>query len=146
MVQLIAASIGSVNPTVLVHVAGSIAIILLNQCIVKGNLGITDLAVEVGVVETETIGQRQVLERIDVGLYLTAHLLGVNVVVVVLDSPVGVGNAVGGVVGLGSEEGTAGVLHIHDVHVTRHLEQTVDHRSTLEATNSVIVGLGIADA
>ncbi len=94
MVLLIFAEIAAEYPTVLVHLGWCITIIFIDEGIVKRNLREAQLEVVVSVVETIAIGQRQLAERFDVCLNLTLHLLGIVMVVVVLNSPVGVGDTV----------------------------------------------------
>ena len=114
MVELVVALILCVDVTVLVHVRRSIAVVLLNEGIVKANLRIADLEIIVGIVETETIGERELLHQLDVGLNLTEHLLTIVVVVVVLDSPVGVGDTIRSIPSLGGVESVDKVLAVDE--------------------------------
>ncbi len=142
MVQLILAQILAVDVTSLVHVRGSITVVLVDKRIVEVDLRLTDLIVIVGIVETETISQRQLLDRFDVGLNLTEELLRIVVVVVVGDRPVGVGDTVRRVPSLRRIEGAAQVLTVYEADVARELQHTVDHRRTLERTHRVGLALG----
>ena len=114
MVQLVVALILCVDVTVLVHVRRSITVVLLNEGIVKTNLRIANLEVEVGVVETEAIGKGELLHQLDVGLNLTEHLLTIVMVVVVLDSPVGVGDTIRSIPSLGSIKSIDKVLTVDE--------------------------------
>ena len=136
------AQIGGRDVAALVHVRRGIAVVLIDEGIVEGNLGHAELVVVVGVVETEAIGQRQLLDGGDVGLNLTENLLGVVVVVVVLDGPVGVGDAVGGVPRLRGVERAAQVLAVNEADVAGELQDTVDHRGSLIGAHGVGLRLG----
>ena len=140
VVQLVAATIAGIYITILVHVGGSIAIVLVNQRIIQFNLRITPLHVVVRIVETHTVGQCQILDRLDVQLHLTVNLLGCSVVVVVLQRPIGIGDAVRSEVSLRLVEGRAGIFHIDDGNVARHFIQTVDNGCSLIGTYRIGAG------
>ena len=126
MVQLILTSVAAVNITRLVHVRRSVTVVLVDQSVVEGNLRITHLQVEVSVVETKTIGQGQLLDRLDVSLDLTEYLLRIVVVIVVLYSPVGVGDTIRRIPSLRCIESSVQVLTVNETDVTWELEDTID--------------------
>ena len=137
LVGLISAAVMGVDITVLIHVRRGITVVIGHEGSVHGNLRGTELAVEVRIVETVAIGQREVLERLQVGLDLTVDLLAVEVVVVVGDSPVRVGDAVRGEVSRRVVERIGDILVVHDGDVTGHLIDTVDHGSALELADHI---------
>ena len=82
--------------------------------------------IEVSIVETETISQGQLLDRLDVSLYLTKHLLGIVVVVVVLNSPVRVGDTIRCEPSLWCIESRIEVLAVNEAEVAWELQDTID--------------------
>ena len=78
------------------------------------------------IVETETISQGQLLDRVDVSLNLTIYLLGIVVVVVVLDSPVRVGDTVRCEPSLWCIESRIEVLAVNQAEVAWELHDTID--------------------
>ena len=91
----------------------------------------------VRIVETETISQGQLFDRLDVSLYFTIHLLGIVLVVVVLDSPVRVGDTVRCEPGLWCIESRIEVLAVNQAKVAWELQDTIDERSTLISSHRV---------
>ena len=126
-----------VDITVLIHVRRGITVVIGHEGSVHGNLRGTEFAVEIRIVETVAIGQREVLERLQVGLDLSVDLLAVEVVVVVGDSPVRVGDAVRREVSRRVVERIGDILVVHDGDVTGHLIDTVDHGSALELADHI---------
>ena len=142
MVKLILTHIAVIHITSLVHLRGSITVVLVDECIVEVDLRLTLLVVIIRVVETETISQRHLLDGLDVSLDLAEELLRVVVVVVVLDSPVGVGDTVRCVPSLRCIESCIQISAVIEAEVAGELKHTVDHRSTLVRTHGVGLCLG----
>ena len=111
----------------MVHVAGSIAVVLVDESIVKGDLRVTHLIVVVGIVKTEAIRECQTLYRHKVELEFAVYLLTVGGVFVVVKCPIRVGDTIRSEVGFRSVERAAEILHVNDRDVTGHFKHTVNH-------------------
>ena len=137
MIKLISSSITWPDITTLVHVTRRIALIIGNQLIIKCNLRITDLGIIISIVETEAISQGQILDRINICLNLTINLLGIGMIIVILQSPVWVGDSIRSKVSLRSIEWAAQILLVKQRNITWQLIETIYYRCSLECTHCI---------
>ena len=134
MIDFITALIERIYRTILLVVARS-------GWVIRSNLGHAFLQVIVGIVEAKAVGEGQILDRIDISLYLAVDLLLAELAVVVLQCPIGIGNTILGVVGERGIEWAAEISKVGHTDVTWHLIKTIDYSCTLVGKDSLGEGV-----
>ena len=132
VVGFVATVVVCIYVTVRIQRRRSVALVVIDQSVVQGDLRFAVLPVIIAIVEAVAISESQEVERHDIRLQLAEDLLRVCLVIAVFDGPVRTGDAVRRHVGFRRIEGGRKVLQVHQGDVAREFVESVNQGSTLE--------------